>query len=877
MRLDEELRYHIEQQTEQNIRLGMNPEEARCAALKAFGGVEQAKERSRDARGVRWLEELWQDLRCGARMLAKNPGFTLIAVITLALGIGANSAIFSVVNSVLLRELPYRDPQRLVMVWSDSPLQQAQTGLTEGPFTAADFRDLRDQNQSFEQMAAFTAHRLNITGGDGPELLGGVSATANLFALLGVEVRLGRVFNPEEDQPGNNRVVVLSDGLWRRRFGSDPKIIGQTISLDNEPYTVIGVAAPDFQFPPKASLPAAYQFHPEVNFYTPMALTPGEWSNRGPGFLTAIARLKSKTGFEQAQADVVGIAERLARQYPDSNRNESVRLVLIHQQAVGKTQTALLALLGAVGVVLLIACANVANLLLARAAARQKEMAIRAALGAGRWRVIRQLLTESLLLAASAGALALLLAVWGVDLLRTMAPDNFPRAGEISVDARVFGFTLVVSMLTGIMCGLIPAIQGSRMDLNETLKDGGRSYDAAGRNRLGSALVVAEVALSMLLLVGAGLMLRSFIRLMSVDPGFDPQNALTMVIGLPQSKYQPPQRAAFFQQLLERLRAAPGVRSVCAVYPPLGGGEAGAGFSIEGRPPIAPGEPRLAAPRWVSPDYFKAMKIQLLKGRDFTEGDSINALPVIIINEAMARQYWPNEDPIGKRVASTDDNFWRDKPLWREIVGVVKDVRYTALDIEARAQMYTPFTQFPPVFSDRTLMARADGDPLKLVAAVRGEVQAIDKDQPISHIRTMGELVAGSVSQRRFNLLLLAVFAGLALLLAAVGIYGVISYSVEQRTREIGLRMALGAQTRDVLRLVVKQGMTLTLIGAVIGLIAALGLMRMIKSLLFGVSATDPVTFLVVAPLLAMVALLACYLPARRAMKVDPLVALKAE
>jgi putative ABC transport system permease protein len=874
--LDEELRYHIERQTEQNIRLGMNPDEARHAARKAFGGVEQAKERSRDARGVRWIEDLWQDLRYGARMLMKNPGFTLVAVVTLAIGIGANSAIFSVVNSVLLRELPYRGPHRLVMVWSDRPLQQAQTGWTEWPFTAANFRDLRDQNQSFEQMAAFTAHRLNITGGDEPELLGGVRATANLFALLGVEARHGRVFHPEEDQPGNNRVVVLSDGLWRRRFGSDPKIIGQTISLDNESYTVIGVAPPNFQFPPKASLPVAYQFPPEVDYYTPLALTPGEWSNRGPGFLTAIARLKPQTSFEQAQADVVAIAERLAQQYPDSNRNESVRLVSMHQQVVGKTQTALLALLGAVGFVLLIACANVANLLLARAAARQKEMAIRAALGAGRRRVIRQLLTESLLLAASAGALALPLAVWNVGLLRTIAADNFPRAGEIGVDGRVVSFTLVVSLLTGIIFGLIPALQASRTDLNETLKEGRRS-SGAGSNRLGGLLVVSEVALSLLLLVGAGLMLRSFIRLMSVDPGFDPQNALTMVIGLPQSKYQPPQRAAFFDQLLERLRAAPGVRSVGAVYPPLGGGEAGAGFSIEGRPPAAPGEPRLAAPRWVSPDYFKAMKIQLLKGRVFTEGDSINALPVIIINEAMARQYWPNEDPIGKRVASTDDNFWRDKRLWREIVGVVKDVRYTALDTEARAQMYTPFTQFPPVFSDRTLVARTDGDPLKLVAAVRGEVHAIDKDQPISHIRTMEELVAGSVSERRFNMSLLAVFAGLALLLAAVGIYGVMSYSVEQRTREIGLRMALGAQTRDVLRLVVRQGMTLTLIGAVIGLIAAIGLTRLIKSLLFGVSATDPVTFFVIPLLLALVALLACYLPARRATKVDPLVALKAE
>jgi putative ABC transport system permease protein len=871
--LDEELRYHIEQQTEQNIRLGMNPDEARHAAQKAFGGVEQAKERSRDARGVRWLEDLWQDLRYGARMLMKNPGFTLIVVLMLALGIGANSAIFSVVNSVLLRELPYREPQRLVVAWSDRPLQQAQSGWTEYPFTAADFRDLRDQNQSFEQMAALRPPiGLNITGGGEPELLIGVSASANLFSLLGVKTRIGRAFYPEEDQPGFNRVVILSDGLWRRRFGSDTKIIGQKISLNNEPYTVIGVAPPDFQFPPNASMPAIYGFPREIDFYTPLALTPEVWSNRGSGFLVAFGRLKPQTRFEQAQADLVGVAERLARQYPDSNKNESVRLTPLLQQVVGKAQTALMALLGAVGFVLLIACANIANLLLARAAARQKEMAIRAALGAGRWRVIRQLLTESLLLAASAGALATILAVCGVGLLRAILPDNFPRAEEIGVDARAFSFTLVVSLLTGLIFGLIPALQASRTDLNETLKEGGRSSGGGSRNRLGRLLVPTEVALSLLLLVGAGLMLRSFIRLMSVDPGFDPQNALTVVISLPQNKYPPLQREAFFQQLLERLRALPGVRSAGAVYPLLGSGEEGAGFSIGGRPPAAPGEPRLFAPRWVSTDYFKAMKIQLLKGRVFTEGDGPDTPPVVVINEAMARRYWPDEDPIGKRVKSSADG-WNKRC---EIVGVVKDVRYTALDTEARAQMYFSFTQFP-YNSVRTLVARTDGDPQSFVPSVRGQVQAIDKDQPISRIRMMEELVAGSVSQRRFNLLLLAVFAVVALLLAAVGIYGVMSYSVEQRTREIGLRMALGAQTRDVLILVVRQGMTLTLIGAGIGLIAALGLTRLVKSLLFGVSATDPMTFFVIPLLLALVAFLACYLPARRATKVDPLAALKAE
>jgi putative ABC transport system permease protein len=883
----EELAQLLDDCYEESLSGGATPAEAYSDALAELSGGELlTRELQRIERRIKrepvvlgtnrranMLAAFWQDLRYGARMLFKNPGFTLIAVITLSLGIGANSAIFSVVNSVLLREAPYREPRRLVMVWSDRPQFQARTGMTEFPVSAADFTDWRDQNQGFEQIAAFHSQALNLTGFGEPEVLGAVRASVNLFALLGVEPRRGRVFLPEEDQAGANRVVILSDGLWQRRFGSDPKVIGQTISLNNEPYTVVGVMPPDFQFPRKADLPAGFGFPSEVHLYAPLALTPEQRNNRGRHYLAVIARLKPQTSFDQAQAEMVGIAGRLERQYPDLNRNKSVRLVGFHQQVVGKARFGLLTLLGAVGFVLLIACANVANLLLARGAARQKEIAIRTALGAGRWRVIRQLLTESLLLAASAGALAMLLAVWGVDLLRMILPDNLPRADEIGVDFRVFGFTLVITLLTGILFGLIPALQASRTDINETLKEGGRSSGGSGHNRFRGLLVVSEVALALVLLVGAGLMMRSFVLLMSVDPGLDPQNVLTMDIRLLRGKYQPSQQVAFFRQLLERLRALPGVHSAGAVYPlPLSGMEEGTGFGIEGQPPPAPGERRNAGPRWVSPDYFKTLKIQLLKGRVFTEGDGGDSPPVLIINEAMARQYWPNEDPVGRRVSfNSRDN----QPVWREIVGVVKDVRHTALDTESKPQMYFPFTQFPSSFM--TLVARTDGDPLSFVAAMRGQVQAIDRDQPVSNIHTMEELLARSVSQRRFNLLLLAFFAGVALLLAAVGIYGVMSYSVEQRTHEIGVRMALGARTADVMRLLIGHGMKLVATGVAIGLAGAFALTRLISTLLFGVRANDPLTFAVIALSLALVSLAACWIPARRATKVDPLVALRRE
>ncbi len=864
--LDEELRDHLERQIEQNIRLGMSPEEARQAALKSFGGVEQAKERSRDARGARWLEEFWQDLRYGARTLVKNYGFTLIAVFTLALGIGANTAIFSVVNGVLLRPLPYKDPQRLVSVFAPRRLDQ-EFLISSGGFTV-----LRDQNQVFEQVAAFLPmlDSSSITGDGDPEFLGGMTVSANLFTLLGVEAKYGRAFLPEEEKPGSDRVVVISHRLWQRRFGSDQKIIGRTIALNHEPYTVVGVMPPELRFPLDGTLTG--WLPREIDIYAPLALTPEEINNQRK-VLPVIARLKSQVSIEQAQAEMTGVAARIKRQYPDTNIDESVTLAPFHQQVVGRVKLALMILLGAVGFVLLIACANVANLLLARAAGRRKEMAVRAALGAGRWRMIRQLLTESALLAMLSGLLALLPAFWGVGLLRRIIPENLPRADEIGIDGAVFGFTLLVSLSAGILFGLIPAFQASRVNLSDALKEGARGYGGSGNNRLRNLLVVSEVALALALLVGAGLMLRSFIRLMDVDSGLNPQNVLTVDIRLSRSRYSPPQQAAFFQQLLERLRALPGVQAAGAVYPmPLSGMEENVVFDIEGRLPPVAGEQRTAGPRDVSAGYFKAQGIQLLKGRVFTESDSGDTPPVVVINEAMARRYWPDQDPIGRRISFDSRN---GQPIWRQIAGVVKSVRHMALNEEPRSEIYIPFTQHPLAFM--TLVARTDGDPLNIVAAVRSRVQAVDQDQPISNVRTMEGRLAGAVSQRRFDLILLAIFAGLALSLAAIGIYGVMSYLVAQRAHEIGVRMALGAQTGDVLRLIIRQGMALTLTGVSIGLIAAFGLTRLLRNLLFDLSATDPLTFIVTALLLTMVALLACYLPARRATKVDPMIALRSE
>ncbi|HWP42569.1 MAG TPA: ABC transporter permease [Blastocatellia bacterium] len=852
--LDEELRFHLEKEVEQNLARGMGPEEARLAALRSFGGVEQVKEESRDVRGVRFLEELGQDLRYGARMLVKNPGFTVVAVIMLALGIGANTAIFSVVNAVLLRPLDYEDPDRLVTVLENN----WQKGWTRFAVAPGNFAAWREQNQVFEQMAAFTGSSFTLVGEGEPEQLPGTRASANLFALLGVKPALGRDFLPEEDHPGGERVVIVSHRLWQRRFGADPGLVGKPLTLNGQSYTVVGVMPAGFLFP-----------NPRTELWVPVAFSAGDLGNRGGHDYVAIARLKPGVTLEQAQTEMSAIAARLEEQYPETNAAWGARVTLLVEEVVGDVRPALLALVCAVAFVLLIACANVANLLLARAAARQKEVAIRAALGSSRSRLLRQLLTESVLLSLLGGAFGMLLAAWGVDALVSLGPANIPRLSQVGIDGRVLGFAFLISLATGIIFGLAPALQASQTDLSESLKEGGRSSSAgAGSQRLRRLLVVAEVALALALLVGAGLMIKSFVRLSEVETGFDSQNVLTAQITLPQSRYDDrQQQAAFFRQVLARIEALPGVESVGAASPLPFTGDRLYSFIVEGHPTDNVPSANYYA---VSPDYFVTMGIPLLKGRFFTEADMAESPRVAIINETMARRYFPDEDPIGKRM-----NITNGPEVMREIVGVVGDVKQYGLDTQSPAQMYEPYLQRP--YPGMTLVVRAASEPAGLIDAVRREVLAVDKEQPIARAQTMEEIIAKSVAPRRFSVILLAAFAAVALTLAAVGIYGVMSYLISQRTHEIGVRMALGAGRRDVLRLVVGQGMRLALLGVGIGLLAAFALTRLMESLLFGVSATDPLTYIVVALLLATSALLACYVPARRATKVDPLLALRYE
>ncbi len=822
------------------------------------------------------MNTILQDMRYGIRMLVKTPALTAIVILALALGIGANTAIFSVINAVVLRPLPYDHAEQLLFLNERSPV------LDEMSISYPNFTDWRNQNHVFEKIGVYNRNSYNLTGyGDAERILTG-QVSADLFSALRVNAMIGRVFTNDEDKPGAASVVILSYALWQRRFGGQNSILNQALTLNGRSYTVIGV------------MPADYAFPSRVEMWVPVGQLTGDpnWQQRGnhPG-LYAVGRLKPGATMAQAQADMDTIAANLEKQFPDSNSRNGVRIRPLMEVLVGSTvRSTLWVLFGAVAFVLLIACANIANLLLARATSRRKEMAIRAAMGAGRWRIARQLLTESLLLSIIGGGIGLGIAVLMIKWILYVSPTAIPRSREIALDWRVLGFTLAVSFLTGILFGLVPALQAGEVDVHETLKEAGRGTSA--KHWLRSSLVIVEVATTMVLLIGAGLMIRSFYRLQNVNPGFSYEQLTSFTVALPQRKYvTEDQRAAFFNSLLQNLRTLPGVQSVGAASGlPLGNNGWQTSFVIDGRPQPPPGQTPLMEACTVTPDYFRAMNIPLLRGRYFTDQDNraflagrdlsklndgermISGANVIIVDDLFAKQHWPNEEAVGKRIRFGTDS---GAPVL-EVVGVVGRVKMESLSGDSnRVQGYFSFAQMP--FNGMTVIMKGRGDPNQLIAAARAQVKAVDPDQPIYNIRTMEEIRGESVAPQRLNLMLLSIFAGIAFVLAIVGIYGVMSYAVTQRTHEIGIRMAIGAQPRDVFRMILGQGMFLTIIGMVAGLLGAFGLTRLMATMLFGVRPTDPITFTGVALLLAVVALVACYIPGRRATKVDPVNSLRYE
>jgi putative ABC transport system permease protein len=864
--IEEEIRLHVEMATEANIERGMRPEEARRTALMSFGNLGRVKDLAYEVRGGGMIETFLQDIRYGVRVLARHRGFTAVAVLTLALGIGANTAIFSVVNELLMRPLPFRDAERLVMLWEISS-----EGRHQNSTSRANFRAWREQSTAFEGMAAFSDQRLSLSGGGDPEEVSVQFATPELFQVLGVEPILGRALMPEDARPGTPDIAVLSYAIWQRRFGGNPGVVGQPITLNGVPYTVVGV------------LPAGFQWHIRkksstgrpAEIWTVLTMPTSGPATNGR-FLSTVGRLKPGASLEQAEAEIKTIAARLEQDAPNFNTGWGAEVIPLREQFVGNVRTALLILLGAVGFVLLIACANVANLMLSRAAAREKEIALRTALGAHRLRIIRQLLTESALLSVLGSLLGLVVAWWGTRALAAISPRDLVNLQGVGLNLPVLAWTLVISLLTGIIFGLAPALEATRLNLNDTLKEGGKGTGGQGTRsrRLRGALVIAEVALALVLLASAGLLVKSFLHLQRIDTGFDTENVLTMVVRLPDGKYREDhQVVAFFGQATERIRALSGVSKVGIVnYLPLYGGPGtSTGFTVEGRPAPLPGQEPATNVRVIDPGYLGAMGVPLLRGRNFTDIEASEARHVVLISESMAQQDFPGEDPIGKRISV--DMF--DEPRQTEIIGIVGDVRYDSLTDEAEPTVYFPHPEL--TYSFMTLVVRTVGDPAEMAPAVQRELREIDPDQPVSDVRTMNQVMADTTARARFNTLLLGLFAGLATLLAAVGIFGVMNYSVTLRTREIGIRMALGAQPGLVLMLILREGLLLTLIGIGIGLAGALVLTRIMSGLLFGVGATDPATFAAIVLLLAVVSLIACYIPARRATRVDPLVALRYE
>jgi putative ABC transport system permease protein len=811
------------------------------------------------------MEAFRQDIRYGSRMLFAKPSFTVIAVLALALGIGVNSAIFSVVNGVLLTPLAYKDPDQLVRVW------EKWGGFDQGSVAYLNFKDWRERNQSFDKMAAARWTGFNLMGGDQPERLSGRQVSSEALSVLGIAPAIGRDFRPDEDREGANAVAIISDSLWKRRFGGDPSVVDKTLTLNDEPYQVVGVLPADFNYFYKADVLVPIEATKE------RALKERAWH---PG-IQVLARLKPGVSLAQARADMTSIAEALGQQYPNTNKEHWVTLMSLYDATVGDVRNLLLMLLAAVSFVLLIACANVANLMLARASARQKEIAIRSALGASRLRIIRLLMTESVMLALVGGSLGLLIAYLGTSLALKALPDALPRVNDIKVDGNVLLFTLAASVITGVVFGLAPALQASSPNLNETLKEGGRS-GSAGRQGLRKVLVVAEIAISLVLLVGSGLLIRSFIALNHVSAGFDDRNLLTFDISLSSKEYaEAPKVRRFFKEFLGKIEALPGVQSAASTdLLPLGGSDSENQFYVSNRPKPSPSELPLAMSYITTPGYLKAMSIPLLKGRFFEEGDALTSAPVIVIDENMARQYFPEEDPIGQHISMPTA---ADKAIEFQIIGVVGHVKQQNLDTTdgaiVGAQMYISINQVPDefIFPGSTLVVRTSAEPTGYLPAIRSALTSIGGNATLSNAKTMEQLRGELISDRRFTLILVGVFSALALILASIGIYGVISYSVAQRTREIGIRMALGASQRQVLRMVVGGGAKLAVMGIAAGAAGALVLTQFIRSFLYGVSPSDPLTFAGISLLLAGVALLASYVPARRAMKVDPNTALRYE
>jgi putative ABC transport system permease protein len=864
--LDEELRAHLEHHVEKYVQSGLALEEARRRARLEFGGLDQVKEECRDARAVNLIETTLQDIRYGLRKLARSPGFTVVAVATLALGIGANTLIFSVVNVAVLHPLPFRNASRLVTKWDTSPT----VGYAgPGTLTDKDYMEWRDQNRVFSDIATFRRQPTNLTGVGEPVRLNGATISASLLHVLDVNPALGRTFALEEEAAGHNRVVLLGDRLWRSRFGSNPAVLGKAIKLDGEFYTVIGVT------------PAGFDFPNQTEIWTPLTLK----SEEHDATLQIVARLKPGVSLERARNDEAVLGKRLPAQPGDWEWHTT--LVLLTQAAAAEIRTPLLVLFAAVGLVLLIACANVANLFLARATTRQGELSVRKALGASRSRLVRQMLTESVIMAVLGGSLGLLMAALGqgfVAKAASLLPRNLAEPGAAAhiasagIDLWVLAFTLAVSVFTTILFGLAPTLWATRGEINSSLQgEGRRTTTGRAQGYMRDGIVITEVALAVILLVSAGLLIRSFLHLMDVDRGFDSQNVLTLNISLRDARYQSARSMIEFEeQALGRVRMVPGVKTAGGVFGlPLGHWLIGGDFTVEGQPPLAPGsQPFIATKAVVGGDYFRAIGIPLLRGRYFDAHDSEAAPHVVIVSQSLARHYWPLDEALGKRL---EPGFSND--AWCTVVGVVGDTKQWSLGEPSSPAMYLPYAQAPRTFmmQNITLVLRAGSGPLALVSAARRAVQAVDPDLPVFDIATMDQLVYRSASAPRFNTALLGVFATLALVLAAVGIYGVMSYAVAQRTHEIGVRVALGAEASDILRQVVRQGMLPAVIGIATGIAGAWGMTRFLSSLLFGVRPTDPMTFAMVPVLLAAVGVLACLLPARRATKVDPVVALRYE